>query len=115
MSNSNLLELSGGDKVLANDVEGRVVSLGVDSAFIELPVLIDGQTKIIKQWYRNDALKKIEIHPITYPVSHPVSTTEVKAEVNTDAKVVVDEPTIEMGVPGGSQSIKKIKKKGRNK
>jgi hypothetical protein len=99
MSNYNLLGLSGGDKVYVSvaKTEGLVVDLGVDSALIQLPVLVDNQIKIVKQWYKNEVLKKIEIN------------TGV-TEVNTDAKVVVDEPTIEMGVPGGSQKVKKPSK-----
>jgi hypothetical protein len=112
MSSINLLGLSNEDKVLANGVKGKVVSFGVDSAFIELPVTIDGSVKVIKQWYSNDALKKIETG--IKPVSTSQVTPQVQTEVQTNAKVVVDTSTIEMGVPGGSQLIQKIKK-GRNK
>jgi hypothetical protein len=104
MSNYNKLFLSGGDRVFITvaNTEGLVVNFTVDSALIELPMLVDNQIKIIKQWYKNEVLKKIE-----------VDTGVTK--VNVDTKVVVDEPTIEMGVPGGSQKINGSKKNRRNK
>jgi hypothetical protein len=100
MSNYNLLGLSGGDKVYVSvaGCEGTVVNLAVDSALIQLPVLVDNQTKIVKQWYKNEVLKKIE------------GNTEVVEE-----NVNETEKTLEFGVPGGSQKIKESKKNRRNK
>jgi hypothetical protein len=91
MSNYNKLLLSGGDKVFANGVEGTVVNFSVDAALVLISITIDGKEQIIKQWFKNDALKKIE--------PNPVKVTETK------------EKTIEFGVPGGSQKIVEIKKK----
>lgn len=104
MTNSKI-GLNLGDLVLANGIEGTVVSVGADSALIKLPVAIDGdnnRTKLVQQWYSNDALKKIEIN-----------TGVTKAK--TDVKVAIDTPIIEMGVPGGGQPIKKIKNKKTDK
>lgn len=99
---NNKIGLNLGDLVLANGIEGEVIGVGADSGLIKLPVVIDGQVKLVQQWYDNDALKKIEVN---------IGVIEVE----TDAEVVMDTPTIEMGVPSGSEPIKKINNKKTNK
>lgn len=116
MSNFNLLGLSCGDKVFVSvaKAEGLVVDIGVDSALVELDMPIEGsinRTKLVKQWYKNEVLKKIEPTPVNCPVSAIEVTTEAK-----EVTVEEIEKTLEFGVPSGSQKVKtNVKKNKRNK
>lgn len=98
----NNIGLDMGDSVIANGTPGTVINLAVNSALIELEVLIDGdknRTKLIQQWYANDALKKIK--------SDPANTTEVTTEV---VKVnILKKKTLEFGVPEKKTTKKKNK------
>lgn len=90
MSN-NKIGLNLGDLVLANGIEGEVIGFGTDSALIKLSVVIDGQVKVVQQWYSNDALKKIETG--IYPASTRQAATEIVEGVVKEA-----EKTLEFGV-----------------
>jgi hypothetical protein len=62
MSLYNKSLLNVGNKVLVSvaNTEGKVIDIGVESALVELTLKIDNQDRVVKQWYYNDVLQKIE-------------------------------------------------------
>lgn len=83
-------------KVGQSEVTGKVIDFNMESALVEHYIIIDGENKLVKQWYKNEALKKIKVE----------KTSSKIVEENT----VGFEKTLEFGVPNGSQPIKKTKK-----